>query len=74
VGVAERDPKHWLRYQAPSEPGLPGWTARVPEETEDNAAPAYEPSPDELAEIFRVLVESGAIPNPFEEEHDEQDD
>ena len=72
--VAERDPKHWLRYQAPSEPGLPGWTARVPDEQEENAAPFYEPSPEELAEIFRVLVESGAIPNPFEEELDEQDD
>ena len=73
--VAERDPKHWLRYQAPSEPGLPGWTARVPDEKEEQIAPVYQPTPEELAEIFRVLVASGAIPNPFEkEEHDGQDD
>src|SRR5439155_9833253 len=69
--VAERDPKHWLRYRAPSEPGLPGWTTRVPDEPEQDSVPLYQPTPQELAEIFRVLVDSGAIPNPFEKEQDD---
>jgi hypothetical protein len=64
--VAQNDAKHWLRFQAPSEPGLPGWTARVPDEPDqDEAAPIYLPTPEELSEIFRVLISSGAIPDPF---------
>ena len=74
--LAEKDPRHWLRYRAPSEPGLPGWTERVPDESEAGAGAGaiYQPTPEELAEIFRVLVESGAIPNPFEEEEDHEDE
>lgn len=66
--VAEKHPREWLRYQAPSEPGLPGWTERVPDEPEADDATVYQPTPEEHAEIFRVLVESGAIPNPFDKE------
>jgi hypothetical protein len=72
--VAERDPKHWLRYQAPSEPGLPGWTTRVPDGSEEASVAVYKPSPEELAEVFRILVESGAIPNPFAKEGDGDSD
>ncbi len=57
--VAEKDPRHWLRYRAPSEPGLPGWTERVPDESDPGAPAIYQPTPEELAETFRVLVESG---------------
>src|SRR5437762_3228901 len=72
VQVAEKHPREWLRFQAPSEPGLPGWTARMPEEPDADDAPAYQPTPAELAETFRVLVESGAIPNPFDKEADDE--
>ena len=71
MAAAERYPKDWLKHQAPSEPGLPGWTPRVPDEPEE-LAPLYQPSPEELAETFRVLVESGAIPNPFDKEEDDE--
>jgi len=40
MAVANKDPKHWLRYQAPSKPGLDGWTTPVPEEHEE-VAPTY---------------------------------
>ncbi len=74
--IAEKDPGRWLRYRARSEPGLPGWTEPLPDEPEPEAAPIYQPTPEELAETFRVLVESGAIPNPFTEEavDDERDE
>jgi len=69
IELAQRDPKHWLRYQAPSLPGLPGWTAPVPEEPEESGVqPPYAPTPEELAAIVRIWIESGAIPNPFAEE------
>lgn len=63
--VAARFPKDWLRHQAPSEPGLPGWTAPVPEETDEAATPIYAPTPQEMSETMRILIQSGAVPNPF---------
>jgi hypothetical protein len=69
IELAQKDPKHWLRYQAPSLPGLPGWTTPVPEEPEESGVqPPYAPTPEELAAIVRIWVESGAIRNPFAEE------
>jgi len=68
--VASRFPKDWLRHQAPSEPGLPGWTARVPDEAEEDSTPIYAPTPDEMAETIRVLINSGAVPDPYAKETD----
>lgn len=72
IEVATRHPKDWLRHQAPSEPGLPGWTARVPDEEAEGAAPIYAPTPEEMAATIRILIQSGAVPDPFKEEHDDE--
>jgi hypothetical protein len=69
--VAARFPKDWLRHQAPSEPGLPGWTARVPEEPEEASTPIYAPTREEMAETIRILIQSGAVPDPFAKEMDD---
>jgi hypothetical protein len=61
IAVAEKDPKHWLRYQAPSEPGLPGWTERVPEDQEEQIVPVYSPTPEEFAETLRALAEATGV-------------
>ncbi len=65
IEVADRYPREWLKHQAPSEPGLPGWTPRIPEEATDEQAALYVPTPEELAKTIRILIESGAVPNPF---------
>jgi hypothetical protein len=61
IDVANRDPKTWLRYRAPSRPGLDGWTAPVPEETAEDAPSVYSPTPEEFAEILRVLAEATGL-------------
>ena len=63
--VARRDPKYWLRHQAPSQPGLPGWTAPIEEEPDDDAKPIYAPTVEEIAETIHILINSGAVPSPF---------
>ena len=68
--VATRYPKDWLRHRAPSEPGLPGWTAPVPDETDEAATPIYAPTPEEMAQTIRILIQSGAVPDPFAKETD----
>ena len=61
IDVANRDPKTWLRYRAPSRPGLDGWTAPVPEESAKDAALAYLPTPQEFAETLRALAEATGL-------------
>jgi len=61
IEIADRDAKHWLRYRAPSKPGLDGWTAPVPEEPE-SVELGYVMSADELREVVTTLVVSGAVP------------
>lgn len=64
IEVANRDPKHWLRYRAPSKPGLDGWTAPVPEEPEEKDL-EYQPSPEELEQTVLALAEAlGLIEDP----------
>jgi head-tail adaptor len=63
IEIADRDAKHWLRYRAPSKPGLDGWTAPVPEEPE-SVELGHVMSPDELREVVTTLVVSGAVPLP----------
>jgi hypothetical protein len=63
IVVADRDPKHWLRYKARSKPGLDGWTEPVPEEADAGAAPVYVPTPEEFELIVRALAEAIA-PSP----------
>ena len=57
IDVADRDPKHWLRYKARSKPGLEGWSEPVPDEAED-LAPIYTPSTEEFEAAVRVLAEA----------------
>jgi hypothetical protein len=61
IEVARDDPKHWLRYQARSKPGLDGWTEPVPEATEEQGAKFHDPTLEELEEILRVLAEATGI-------------
>jgi hypothetical protein len=59
--VADRDPKFWLQHAARSKPGREGWSEPVDEAFAETAAPSFEPSPKELTEIVKVLMEAGAI-------------
>ncbi len=69
IKVFEADPKHWLKYNAPSQPGLPGWTEPVPEVTDDPppeaAPPGPEPTgvslatPEQAAEVLDILQDVG---------------
>lgn len=59
--VADRDPKFWLQHAARSRPGREGWSEPIDEVVAVALAPPFEPSPNELAEIVKVLVEAGAI-------------
>lgn len=61
IDVANRDPKTWLRYRAPSRPGLDGWTAPVPEDGAGDAPPVYAPTPEEFAQTLRALVEATGL-------------
>ena len=61
IDVADRDPKHWLRYRAASKPGLDGWTAPLPETAEGDQQPVYAPSPEEFAQTLRVLAEATGL-------------
>jgi transposase len=61
IDVANRDPKTWLRYRAPSRPGLDGWTAPVPEDGPEDASPVYVPTPEEFALALRALVEATGL-------------
>lgn len=62
IEVAESDPKHWLKYQARSRPGLDGWTEPIPEASE--ASVLYAPSIHEIEGIVGELLTSGAISGP----------
>lgn len=68
IDVAAHQPLPWLKNQARSKPGLPGWTPPVPDEAEEDAASVYAPTPEEMAETIRILISSGAVPDPFEKE------
>ena len=62
IEVAERDPKHWLRYKGRSKPGLEGWSEPVPDDNE-GAVPIYVPTPEEFETTVRVLAEAiGLVP------------
>jgi hypothetical protein len=61
IVVAERDPKHWLRYQARSRAGLDGWTDPVQEPPSEKAAELYAPTPEEFAEVVTVLAVATGI-------------
>lgn len=61
IVIADRDPKFWLQHAARSKPGREGWSEPVDEVLVAAAAPPFEPSPQELGEIVKVLVEAGAI-------------
>lgn len=60
IVVADSDPKHWLRFQGRSQPGLDGWSDPVPEEPE-RQDPAHVLNVDELEQIVSTLVLSGAV-------------
>jgi hypothetical protein len=63
--VAEKEPKFWLTHMARSRPGREGWTEPVGGPGEDDPArepDPYQPSPEELHEIVRVLSEAGVLP------------
>lgn len=69
IEVAERDPKHWLRYKARSKPGLEGWSEPVPDEAED-AVPIYTPTTEEFEVTIRVLAEAiGLMPQSCGDPH-----
>lgn len=83
IDVANKDPKTWLRYRAPSRPGLDGWTAPVPEESAEDES-VYSPTPEEFSQLLRALVDAtgltlGACGDPscscrlHQEETNEQD-
>jgi hypothetical protein len=63
IEIADKDAKHWLRYRAPSKPGLDGWTAPVPDEPD-----AIDELPtmthEELRQVVSTLVLSGAVELP----------
>jgi hypothetical protein len=61
IDVANRDPKTWLRYRAPSRPGLDGWTPPVPEEADEDASSVYSPTPEEFAETLRALAQATGL-------------
>jgi hypothetical protein len=63
IEIADRDPKHWLKYQAPSKPGMDGWTAPVPEPPEV-AQQGQPPSVDELTDLVAALMGAGAVASP----------
>lgn len=58
IVVADRDPKHWLRYKARSKPGLDGWTEPLPEEADEDHAPVYVSTPEEFEQTIRALAEA----------------
>jgi hypothetical protein len=63
IEIAQKDPKHWLKYRARSRPGLDGWTEPVPEEPEADQ-PVAAISVEDLEEIISVIVVSGAVSVP----------
>lgn len=66
ITVADKEPRFWLSHAARSRPGREGWSEPIdaPDGSVSGAAIAYEPSPEELAETLRALVDAGAIPLP----------
>jgi hypothetical protein len=60
IEIADSDPKHWLRFQGRSQPGLDGWSEPVPEEPETQD-PVNVLTVDELQQIVSTLVHSGAV-------------
>jgi hypothetical protein len=63
IEIADKDAKHWLKYRAPSKPGLDGWTAPVPEEPDSiEEIPAM--THKELRQVVATLVLSGAVELP----------
>lgn len=60
IKVAEKDPKHWLRFRARSQPGLDGWTDPVPDES-DTQAPVASLTVGELQEVVVTLIASRAV-------------
>jgi hypothetical protein len=63
IEIAQKDPKHWLKYRARSKPGLDGWTEPVPDEPEADQ-PLAVTSVEDLEQIVSVLVASGAVSLP----------
>jgi catechol 2,3-dioxygenase-like lactoylglutathione lyase family enzyme len=61
IVVADKDPKFWLQHVARSKPNRDGWTEPIDVADEAGATIAYQPDRAELAEIFRVLVDVGAL-------------
>lgn len=62
IVVADKDPRFWLSHAARSKPGREGWTEPIEAPLEDASdATSFEPSAEELAETFRVLIDSGVI-------------
>lgn len=61
IDVANRDPKTWLRFRAPSRPGLDGWTAPVPADGAEDAPVVFEPTPEEFAQTLLALVEATGL-------------
>jgi hypothetical protein len=65
--VADLDPKHWLRYQARSQPGRDGWTEPIPEDEvvdQGGAVGHSVASAEEAAEVWNILLASGALAPP----------
>lgn len=63
IEIADKDAKHWLRYRAPSKPGLDGWTAPVPD-VPDAIEELPMMSHKELRQVVATLVLSGAVEIP----------
>jgi hypothetical protein len=63
IEVSKSDPKHWLKYQARSKPGLDGWTEPIPEETSDQS-PRMLPTAAQLQETFLTLLEARVLRVP----------
>jgi hypothetical protein len=59
IQVADSDPKFWLTKQAPSKPGLDGWTPHIPD------APGVDevrvPTEQEQRGVIDALVSTGAV-------------
>jgi hypothetical protein len=62
IEIAESDPKHWLKHQARSRPGLDGWTEPVPEA---NEVPALHVATiEEIEGAVGELLAAGVISAP----------
>ena len=62
IEIADSDPKHWLKHQARSRPGLDGWTEPIPEAAE--VAALHVPTIEEIQATVAELLASGVIAAP----------